>query len=153
MTHEEIQINALTEFISKFRASLDPRVWLKLIDEESNELEAELDGGDKERILKELCDLRYVTIGFNLVSTGAEQLNLFGADEHEEIMRDLTYAQGIYNVAIEKLGDIPYLDAFRRVHNSNMSKLGEDGKPVYREDGKVLKGPNYKEPNMKGLVT
>jgi hypothetical protein len=29
-----------------------------------------------------------------------------------------------------------------------MSKLGEDGKPIYREDGKVLKGPNYSEPNL-----
>ena len=35
-------------------------------------------------------------------------------------------------------------EALDRVHQSNMSKLGEDGKPIYREDGKVLKGPNYK---------
>lgn len=35
-------------------------------------------------------------------------------------------------------------EAFRRVHYSNMSKMGEDGKPVKREDGKVIKGPNYK---------
>lgn len=42
------------------------------------------------------------------------------------------------------------LDAcFREVQRSNMSKLGEDGKPIYREDGKVLKGPNYSEPNLK----
>lgn len=34
---------------------------------------------------------------------------------------------------------------FKEVHRSNMSKLGEDGKPIYREDGKVLKGPNYSE--------
>lgn len=35
-------------------------------------------------------------------------------------------------------------EGFMLVHRSNMSKLGPDGKPVYREDGKVLKGPNYK---------
>lgn len=35
-------------------------------------------------------------------------------------------------------------EAFMLVHQSNMSKLGPDGKPVYREDGKILKGPNYK---------
>lgn len=41
------------------------------------------------------------------------------------------------------------LDAcFAEVQRSNMSKLGEDGKPIYREDGKVLKGPNYSEPNL-----
>ncbi len=33
-----------------------------------------------------------------------------------------------------------------------MSKLGEDGNPVYREDGKVLKGPNYQPPNLSDLV-
>ena len=42
--------------------------------------------------------------------------------------------------------------ALRRVHQSNMSKLGDDGKPIYREDGKVLKGPNYQPPNLTDLV-
>ena len=42
--------------------------------------------------------------------------------------------------------------AFNRVHGSNMSKLGEDGKPIRREDGKVLKGPNYYEPSLIDLV-
>ncbi len=46
---------------------------------------------------------------------------------------------------------IPIQEVFNRVHTSNMSKLGEDGKPIYREDGKVLKGPNYKEPDLYGL--
>ena len=42
--------------------------------------------------------------------------------------------------------------ALRRVHKSNMSKLGEDGKPIKREDGKVLKGPNYQPPDLSDLV-
>lgn len=41
---------------------------------------------------------------------------------------------------------------FDQVHESNMTKLGEDGKPVYREDGKVTKGPNYKAPDLGWLV-
>ena len=46
-----------------------------------------------------------------------------------------------------------YLDeALDRVHKSNMSKLDEDGHPIYRDDGKVLKGPNYKPPNLTDLV-
>ena len=46
-----------------------------------------------------------------------------------------------------------YLDeALDRVHKSNMSKLDEDGHPIYRDDGKVLKGPNYKPPNLTVLV-
>ena len=43
-------------------------------------------------------------------------------------------------------------EALDRVHKSNLSKLGEDGKPIYREDGKVLKGPNYQPPNLTDLV-
>jgi predicted HAD superfamily Cof-like phosphohydrolase len=41
---------------------------------------------------------------------------------------------------------------FTEVHESNMSKLGENGKPVFREDGKVAKGPNYRKPNLKSIV-
>ena len=42
-------------------------------------------------------------------------------------------------------------EALDRVHKSNLSKLDEDGKPIYREDGKVLKGPNYKPPTLEDL--
>ena len=48
--------------------------------------------------------------------------------------------------------DLPLEVAFTRVHNSNMSKLDEDGKPVLRADGKILKGPNYEAPFMVDLV-
>lgn len=40
-------------------------------------------------------------------------------------------------------------EIFNEVHRSNMSKLGLDGKPIIREDGKILKGPNYFKPNIK----
>ena len=43
-------------------------------------------------------------------------------------------------------------EAYKRVHASNMSKLGTDGNPIYREDGKILKGPNYFLPNLFDLV-
>ena len=41
---------------------------------------------------------------------------------------------------------------FDEIQNSNMSKLGSDGKPIYREDGKVLKGPNYFKPNIASIL-
>ena len=41
---------------------------------------------------------------------------------------------------------------FNEVQNSNMSKLGEDGKPIYNELGKVMKGPNYFKPNLKKFI-
>lgn len=43
-------------------------------------------------------------------------------------------------------------DVFDEIHRSNMSKLGEDGKPIYREDGKVLKGPNYFKPDIRKIL-
>lgn len=67
--------------------------------------------------------------------------------------------------ALKELADLVYVcyqyaatlrwdldEALDRVHKSNMSKLGPDGKPIYREDGKVLKGPNYQPPNLSDLV-
>ena len=42
---------------------------------------------------------------------------------------------------------------FQNVHLSNMSKLGEDGKPIYRDDGKVEKGPNYFPPTIERALT
>tara|TARA_B100000029_G_scaffold434696_1_gene448263 strand:- start:82 stop:450 length:369 start_codon:yes stop_codon:yes gene_type:complete len=41
---------------------------------------------------------------------------------------------------------------FAEVQRSNMSKLGADGKPIYNENGKVMKGPNYIKPNLKQFI-
>ena|SRR5689334_25423988 len=43
---------------------------------------------------------------------------------------------------------IPLEDVFNEVHRSNMTKLDTDGNPIFREDGKILKGPNYEPPNI-----
>lgn len=43
-------------------------------------------------------------------------------------------------------------EVFEEIQRSNMSKLGNDGQPIYREDGKVLKGPNYFKPNIKSIL-
>ena len=69
------------------------------------------------------------------------------------------------SVALKELADLVYVcyqyaenmgwyldEALDRVHVSNMSKLGKDGKPIYRDDGKVLKGPNYKPPTLTDLI-
>ena len=67
--------------------------------------------------------------------------------------------------ALKELADLVYVcyqyaenmgwfldEALDRVHQSNMSKLGEDGRPIYRDDGKVLKGPNYEPPTLTDLI-
>ena len=43
-------------------------------------------------------------------------------------------------------------EVFNEIQRSNMSKLGADGEPIYREDGKVLKGPNYFKPGIKHIL-
>lgn len=63
-------------------------------------------------------------------------------------LADLAYV--IYGTAEAFGWDLD--EAVRRIHESNMSKLGADGKPIYRADGKVLKGPFYKEPYLGDLV-
>jgi len=81
-------------------------------------------------------------------------------EEYEEVTDAITSEN-----LLKELADLVYVtygfaatfgwdldEAVRRVHASNMSKLGSDGKPIYREDGKVLKGPNYAEPDLKDLV-
>ncbi len=43
-------------------------------------------------------------------------------------------------------------EVFEEIQRSNMSKLGADGKPIYREDGKVMKGPNYFKPDIRAIL-
>ena len=57
----------------------------------------------------------------------------------------VTYGAGYaYGIDLDK--------CFKEVQRANMSKLGEDGKPIYNDQGKVMKGPNYSEPNLKKFV-
>ncbi len=59
--------------------------------------------------------------------------------------------EGCYEIARTWFG-YPIDAVFAEIHASNMSKLGEDGKPIYREDGKVLKGPNYRLPDIRKVL-
>ena len=57
----------------------------------------------------------------------------------------VTYGAGYaYGINLDK--------CFQEVQRANMSKLGKNGKPIYNEKGKVMKGPNYSEPNLKQFV-
>jgi len=70
----------------------------------------------------------------------------------ERLLKEMDDLQYVLSGMAVVLG-LPLQVAFTRVHQSNMSKLGADGKPVYRSDGKVLKGPNYTPPDLEDLVT
>ncbi len=87
------------------------------------------------------------------------------AEENEEYL-EAASNNDIVEVA-DALGDMLYIlcgtiiehgmqhkieEVFEEIQRSNMSKLGADGKPIYREDGKVLKGPSYFKPNIKKIL-
>ncbi|WP_425236241.1 hypothetical protein [Ulvibacterium sp.] len=86
-------------------------------------------------------------------------------EENREYLEAAT-ADDLTEVA-DALGDMLYIlcgtilehgmqhkieEVFEEIQRSNMSKLGADGKPIYREDGKVLKGPNYFKPDIQGVL-
>jgi len=109
--------------------------------------------GQEVKSKAEFPDLDTVALRYDLIK---EEL-----DELKEAMGD----KDLVEVA-DALADLLYvvygagaafginLDAcFHEVHSSNMSKLGEDGKPIYREDGKVMKGPNFREPALRDILT
>lgn len=87
------------------------------------------------------------------------------AEENEEYL-EAANNNDLVEVA-DALGDMLYIlcgtilthgmqhiieDVFSEIQDSNMSKLGLDGKPIYRDDGKVMKGPNYRRPNLKQFL-
>ncbi len=87
------------------------------------------------------------------------------AEENEEYLE--AAKNGDLVEVADALGDMMYIlcgtilshgmqhkieEVFEEIQRSNMSKLGEDGKPIYRKDGKVLKGPNYFKPNIARII-
>lgn len=133
---------------------------VKLIKEEIKELIETIEENNIKHICKEMADVEYVAFGtilemgwdftdqacFAYYSTQKAVTILkliLESDEpidNEDIL-DLLYLLRAYrnSQGMSRIWD----DVFSEVHRSNMSKLGNDGKPVYREDGKVLKGPNF----------
>ena len=101
-------------------------------------------------------------------SFSSNKINKLRIDLIKEELEELTEAmqkKDLLEVA-DALTDILYvtygaghafginLDAcFNEVQNSNMSKLGKDGKPIYNESGKVMKGPNYFKPDLSKFVS
>ena len=100
-------------------------------------------------------------------SFSTDKINKLRLDLIKEELTELTEAMNnkdLLEVA-DALTDILYVTygaghafginldkCFKEVQNSNMSKLGEDGKPIYNDKGKVMKGPNYFKPNLNKFV-
>ena len=122
-------IKAVTEFHNAFRLSVEHK--------------------PKSDISSEITELRY-----NLMK-----------EENEEYLQAVK-SNDLIEIG-DALGDMLYIlcgtrishgfqdkieAIFDEIQRSNMSKLGVDGKPIYREDGKVLKGPNYFKPDIEKIL-
>lgn len=88
----------------------------------------------------------------DLIEEEAQELvDAYTANDVVEVadaLGDMIYV--IYGMAIEMGVNLD--DVVAEIHRSNMSKLGPGGKPLYREDGKVLKGPNYTRPDIRKVI-
>tara|TARA_R100000353_G_scaffold23922_1_gene20690 strand:- start:8555 stop:8935 length:381 start_codon:yes stop_codon:yes gene_type:complete len=103
-----------------------------------------------------------------VVGTRSYQKNLI-VEEFKEFLEAeallFRHNNSLHAEALKELADLVYVcyqyaenmgwlldEALDRVHQSNLSKLGPDGKPLYREDGKVLKGPSYQPPDLSDII-
>jgi len=165
-------MQAQVEFHEKFNVPVNPKMqatYAKLVEEEHEEWVEEYYGMDSKEYdeLKELADLLYVTAGlayqykYDLTKTIpvpaphsyealiTEYVSDIASNKRSKYtLSELMYAIFCYADAM----NWNLNEAYKRVHESNLSKLGEDGKPIYREDGKVLKGPNYKPADLTDLT-
>ena len=97
-------------------------------------------------------DEKTIQLRFDLIQEELNELKIAMKTKNLKEVADaltdilyVTYGAGYaYGIDLDK--------CFKEVQRANMSKLGDDGKPIYNEKGKVMKGPNYSEPNLKKFV-
>ena len=104
--------------------------------------------GQEVKTKSELADDKIKSLRISLIEEELDELKQAMKDNNIKEVADaltdilyVTYGAGhAFGVNLDK--------CFNEVQNSNMSKLGEDGKPIYNENGKVMKGPNYFKPDL-----
>ena len=89
--------------------------------------------------------LKLILEEYEELETAVEEQHLVGiADALTDILY-VTYGAGhAFGINLD--------ECFEEVHESNMSKLGPDGNPIYRDDGKVMKGPDYRKPDLRKIL-
>jgi len=132
-TREDI----VTDFHKKFNHAIDEPWTSKLL---------EL----RMKLIKEECN--EVSQEFASMIVDIERGKTVSIEQKTNLLKELCDLQYVLSGAAVALGLNEMQVAFNRVHKSNLSKLGANGKPVYRDDGKVIKGPNYVPPELKDLV-
>ena len=120
----------------------------KLWNEECEELVEAISKKDKVQILDAIIDMLYIRIGTLLERYGELKIKVDIIVERDiEIKSCREYFA-------KHFGNNPKLlrDAFDEVHRSNMSKLDENGEPIFREDGKIIKSHLFIQPDLTGVL-
>ena len=136
----------LQEFLEKEMTDERMKLRKRLFDEELKEYKMAEKNKDKVEMLDAVCDMCYILIGTLLemhkgdVDTVTDVI-YFGEDDKSKFIFEKVFKN--------EFNDI-FVKAFEEVHRSNMSKL-ENGKAIFREDGKILKGKNYFRPNLENF--
>lgn len=104
--------------------------------------------GQTVRTKPEFPDTNTIMLRIDLIREELNELDIAIAErdmvEVADALTDILYV--VYGAGLTFGIDLD--KTFAEVHRSNMSKLGEDGNPIRREDGKILKGPNYTPPDL-----
>ena len=136
------------EFLEKEMTVDRMKLRERLFDEEQTEYIIAEKNNDKVEMLDAVCDMCYILIGTLLEQNKGDieavaDVIYFGCDNKSKFVFEKVFKN--------EFNDI-FVKAFEEVHRSNMSKLDENGKPIYREDGKITKGPNFFPPNLKQFL-
>jgi predicted HAD superfamily Cof-like phosphohydrolase len=174
------QYDMVHEFHRKFNCAIEADYTGELYNLRKNVVEEEwaefIDALDKvqhnpsegceEALLKEICDVVYVGLGtyitFGIGNVWLRDMVFYEPDDLPhlpvaEVDSPVSFVNEIeemmgWALAVSMHFRMDFEGAFKAVHNSNMSKLWEDGKPKYRADGKVLKPNWYTPPKLKDFV-
>ena len=140
--------DSVYEFANTFDTPNDPELWYSLVVEEVFEFYEEFVlNGVTPNLLKEYADVLYVIAGFiRLEDTTDYAVN---DKQYYKLLNTLQFAE---DVVLSLFSTKLVMEAFERVHLSNMSKLDKDGNVLRHASGKVMKSDLYQKPNLNDLI-
>lgn len=135
------------EFLEKEMTEERMKLRRRLFDEELKEYNDAEKNNDKVEMLDAVCDMCYILIGTLL------EIHKGNVDAVTDVIyfEENDKSKFIFEKVFENEFNDIFVKAFEEVHRSNMSKL-QDGKAIFRSDGKILKGADYFRPNLKPFV-
>ena len=135
------------EFLEKKMTEERMKLRERLFDEELKEYNDAEKNNDKVEMLDAVCDMCYILIGTLL------EIHKGNVDSVTDVIyfEENDKSKFIFEKVFENEFNDIFVKAFEEIHRSNMSKL-QDGKAIFRADGKILKGADYFRPNLKQFI-